>query len=69
MLPRCHKNVFNYLAAFLRELLKNSVSNRLDVRILGKKGGGGCFSWLFMNVLLLLLILCLNQHVEFVNGN
>ncbi|XP_061573238.1 type II inositol 1,4,5-trisphosphate 5-phosphatase isoform X2 [Cololabis saira] len=33
-LPQCHKNVFNYLAAFLRELLKNSASNRLDVRIL-----------------------------------
>ncbi|KAM6909587.1 type II inositol 1,4,5-trisphosphate 5-phosphatase [Xenentodon cancila] len=34
MLPRCHKNVFNYLTAFLRELLKNSASNRLDVHIL-----------------------------------
>ncbi|XP_024861570.1 type II inositol 1,4,5-trisphosphate 5-phosphatase isoform X1 [Kryptolebias marmoratus] len=34
MLPLCHKNVFNYLAAFLRELLKNSSSNRLDVSIL-----------------------------------
>ncbi|XP_023131755.2 type II inositol 1,4,5-trisphosphate 5-phosphatase isoform X3 [Amphiprion ocellaris] len=34
MLPQCHKNVFNYLAAFLRELLKNSASNRLDVSIL-----------------------------------
>ncbi|KAM7421252.1 hypothetical protein PAMA_015416 [Pampus argenteus] len=34
MLPQCHQNVFNYLAAFLRELLKNSVSNRLDVNIL-----------------------------------
>ncbi|XP_041844152.1 type II inositol 1,4,5-trisphosphate 5-phosphatase isoform X2 [Melanotaenia boesemani] len=34
MLPQCHKNVFNYLAAFLRELLKNSASNRLDVGIL-----------------------------------
>ncbi|MED6248639.1 Type II inositol 1,4,5-trisphosphate 5-phosphatase [Ataeniobius toweri] len=33
-LPQCHKNVFNYLAAFLRELLKNSASNRLDVSIL-----------------------------------
>lgn len=37
MLPQCHKNVFNYLAAFLRELLKNSAINRLDVSILGKK--------------------------------
>ncbi|TMS10526.1 Type II inositol 1,4,5-trisphosphate 5-phosphatase [Larimichthys crocea] len=34
MLPQCHQNVFNYLAAFLRELLKNSASNRLDVNIL-----------------------------------
>ncbi|KAM4735686.1 type II inositol 1,4,5-trisphosphate 5-phosphatase isoform 2-T2 [Anableps anableps] len=34
MLPQYHKNVFNYLAAFLRELLKNSASNRLDVAIL-----------------------------------
>ncbi|XP_047454117.1 type II inositol 1,4,5-trisphosphate 5-phosphatase isoform X2 [Mugil cephalus] len=34
MLPQCHKNVFNYLAAFLRELLKNSASNHLDVTIL-----------------------------------
>uniref|UniRef100_A0AAX7TCV2 phosphoinositide 5-phosphatase n=1 Tax=Astatotilapia calliptera TaxID=8154 RepID=A0AAX7TCV2_ASTCA len=34
MLPQCHKNVFNYLAAFLRELLKNSAINRLDVSIL-----------------------------------
>ncbi|XP_010793205.1 type II inositol 1,4,5-trisphosphate 5-phosphatase isoform X1 [Notothenia coriiceps] len=34
MLPQCHKNVFNYLAAFLRELLKNSATNRLDVNIL-----------------------------------
>uniref|UniRef100_A0A8C2XCU9 phosphoinositide 5-phosphatase n=1 Tax=Cyclopterus lumpus TaxID=8103 RepID=A0A8C2XCU9_CYCLU len=34
MLPQCHRNVFNYLAAFLRELLKNSANNRLDVNIL-----------------------------------
>ncbi|XP_015230889.1 PREDICTED: type II inositol 1,4,5-trisphosphate 5-phosphatase isoform X1 [Cyprinodon variegatus] len=34
MLPQCHKNVFSYLAAFLRELLKNSASNGLDVSIL-----------------------------------
>ncbi|KAF3692173.1 Type II inositol 1,4,5-trisphosphate 5-phosphatase [Channa argus] len=33
MLPQCHQNVFNYLAAFLRELLKNSASNRLDLNI------------------------------------
>ncbi|XP_078093891.1 type II inositol 1,4,5-trisphosphate 5-phosphatase isoform X3 [Mustelus asterias] len=30
-LPQCHKNVFNYLMAFLRELLKNAVCNNLDV--------------------------------------
>lgn len=34
MLPQCHQNVFNYIAAFLRELLKNSSQNRLDVNIL-----------------------------------
>ncbi|CAL8287788.1 unnamed protein product [Merluccius merluccius] len=34
MLPQCHKNVFDYLAAFLRELLKNSDHNNLDVNIL-----------------------------------
>ncbi|KAM9852528.1 type II inositol 1,4,5-trisphosphate 5-phosphatase isoform 1-T1 [Aulostomus maculatus] len=34
MLPQCHQNVFNYLAAFLRELLKNFASNGLDVNIL-----------------------------------
>ncbi|XP_045074758.1 type II inositol 1,4,5-trisphosphate 5-phosphatase isoform X1 [Coregonus clupeaformis] len=33
-LPRCHKNVFNYIAAFLRELLKHSTHNSLDVNIL-----------------------------------
>ncbi|XP_078423070.1 type II inositol 1,4,5-trisphosphate 5-phosphatase isoform X1 [Cetorhinus maximus] len=30
-LPQCHKNVFNYLMAFLRELLKNAACNNLDV--------------------------------------
>uniref|UniRef100_A0A9J7ZKP4 phosphoinositide 5-phosphatase n=2 Tax=Cyprinus carpio TaxID=7962 RepID=A0A9J7ZKP4_CYPCA len=34
MLPQCHKNVFNYLTAFLQELLKFSAHNRLDVNIL-----------------------------------
>ncbi|XP_020565960.1 type II inositol 1,4,5-trisphosphate 5-phosphatase isoform X1 [Oryzias latipes] len=34
LLPQCHRNVFNYLAAFLRELLKSSEINRLDVSIL-----------------------------------
>ncbi|XP_054903286.1 type II inositol 1,4,5-trisphosphate 5-phosphatase isoform X1 [Poeciliopsis prolifica] len=33
-LPQFHKNVFNYIAAFLRELLKNSANNRLEVAIL-----------------------------------
>ncbi|XP_016119593.1 type II inositol 1,4,5-trisphosphate 5-phosphatase-like, partial [Sinocyclocheilus grahami] len=36
MLPQCHKNVFNYLTAFLQELLKYSAHNRLDVNILGR---------------------------------
>ncbi|XP_069751944.1 type II inositol 1,4,5-trisphosphate 5-phosphatase isoform X3 [Narcine bancroftii] len=34
MLPQCHRNVFNYLMAFLRELLKNASSNNLDVAVL-----------------------------------
>ncbi|XP_073727930.1 type II inositol 1,4,5-trisphosphate 5-phosphatase isoform X2 [Misgurnus anguillicaudatus] len=34
MLPQCHKNVFNYLVAFLQELLKYSAHNRLDLSIL-----------------------------------
>ncbi|KAJ8290193.1 hypothetical protein GJAV_G00009790 [Gymnothorax javanicus] len=33
-LPPCHKNVFDYLMAFLRELLKNSAHNHLDANIL-----------------------------------
>ncbi|XP_072572370.1 type II inositol 1,4,5-trisphosphate 5-phosphatase isoform X2 [Paramormyrops kingsleyae] len=33
-LPQCHKNVFNYLTAFLRELLKYSEYNQLDTSIL-----------------------------------
>ncbi|XP_039367317.1 type II inositol 1,4,5-trisphosphate 5-phosphatase isoform X1 [Mauremys reevesii] len=40
MLPMCHKNVFNYLVAFLRELLKNSGKNHLDVNILASIFGG-----------------------------
>uniref|UniRef100_A0A8B9PU98 phosphoinositide 5-phosphatase n=1 Tax=Apteryx owenii TaxID=8824 RepID=A0A8B9PU98_APTOW len=39
-LPRCHKNVFEYLMAFLRELLKNSGKNHLDVNILASVFGG-----------------------------
>ncbi|XP_032901356.1 type II inositol 1,4,5-trisphosphate 5-phosphatase isoform X2 [Amblyraja radiata] len=31
MLPQCHRNVFNCLMAFLRELLKHVSSNNLDV--------------------------------------
>ncbi|XP_053563136.1 type II inositol 1,4,5-trisphosphate 5-phosphatase isoform X2 [Bombina bombina] len=34
MLPLCHKNVFNYLISFLRELLKCSQKNHLDINIL-----------------------------------
>ncbi|KAM4871383.1 type II inositol 1,4,5-trisphosphate 5-phosphatase isoform 3-T3 [Thomomys bottae] len=33
-LPRFHKKVFNYLMAFLQELLKNSAKNHLDENIL-----------------------------------
>ncbi|XP_044853741.1 type II inositol 1,4,5-trisphosphate 5-phosphatase isoform X2 [Mauremys mutica] len=40
MLPMCHKNVFNYLVAFLRELLRNSGKNHLDVNILASIFGG-----------------------------
>lgn len=47
MLPQCHQNVFNYVAAFLRELLKNSASNRLDVNILGKKGSSLLFNYIY----------------------
>lgn len=36
-LPTFHKNVFNYLMAFLQELLKNSTKNHLDANILGKQ--------------------------------
>ncbi|XP_062476796.1 type II inositol 1,4,5-trisphosphate 5-phosphatase isoform X2 [Pezoporus occidentalis] len=39
-LPACHKNVFDYLMAFLRELLKNSGKNHLDVNILASIFGG-----------------------------
>uniref|UniRef100_A0A663MQ04 phosphoinositide 5-phosphatase n=1 Tax=Athene cunicularia TaxID=194338 RepID=A0A663MQ04_ATHCN len=39
-LPACHKNVFEYLMAFLRELLKNSGKNHLDVNILASTFGG-----------------------------
>ncbi|XP_033013370.1 type II inositol 1,4,5-trisphosphate 5-phosphatase isoform X1 [Lacerta agilis] len=39
-LPKCHKNVFSYLIAFLRELLQHSVKNHLDVNILGSIFGG-----------------------------
>ncbi|XP_074903298.1 type II inositol 1,4,5-trisphosphate 5-phosphatase isoform X3 [Buteo buteo] len=39
-LPGCHKNVFEYLMAFLRELLKNSGKNHLDVNILASVFGG-----------------------------
>ncbi|XP_063274825.1 type II inositol 1,4,5-trisphosphate 5-phosphatase isoform X1 [Prinia subflava] len=39
-LPVCHRNVFEYLMAFLRELLKNSGKNHLDVNILASVFGG-----------------------------
>uniref|UniRef100_A0A4W3K441 phosphoinositide 5-phosphatase n=1 Tax=Callorhinchus milii TaxID=7868 RepID=A0A4W3K441_CALMI len=34
MLPPCHRNVFNYIMAFLRELLKHQASNNLDITTL-----------------------------------
>ncbi|TRY92372.1 hypothetical protein DNTS_012360 [Danionella cerebrum] len=34
MLPQCHKNVFNYLTAFLQEMLRHSAHNRLDSSVL-----------------------------------
>lgn len=40
MLPQCHENTFNYIMAFLRELLKNCVFNHLDVDILRSVFGG-----------------------------
>ncbi|XP_062818573.1 type II inositol 1,4,5-trisphosphate 5-phosphatase isoform X1 [Anolis carolinensis] len=39
-LPRCHRNVFSYLMAFLRELLRHSAKNHLDVNILASLFGG-----------------------------
>lgn len=54
MLPQCHQNVFNYLTAFLRELLKHTSNNRLDFNILCKANGTllfylwiSCFFWQF----------------------
>uniref|UniRef100_A0A8C6EPK7 Type II inositol 1,4,5-trisphosphate 5-phosphatase n=1 Tax=Marmota marmota marmota TaxID=9994 RepID=A0A8C6EPK7_MARMA len=38
-LPTFHKNVFNYLMAFLQELLKNSAKNHLDENILASVFG------------------------------
>ncbi|XP_060114249.1 type II inositol 1,4,5-trisphosphate 5-phosphatase [Heteronotia binoei] len=40
LLPKCHQNVFRYLIAFLRELLKHSGKNNLDVNILASIFGG-----------------------------
>lgn len=39
MLPACHKNAFNYLMAFLRELLQHSGKNHSDGHSLGKQDG------------------------------
>eukprot|EP00111_Clytia_hemisphaerica_P006345 TCONS_00018387-protein len=33
-LPECHANVFRYLTSFLRELLRHSLDNKLDARML-----------------------------------
>nr|XP_033810207.1 type II inositol 1,4,5-trisphosphate 5-phosphatase isoform X2 [Geotrypetes seraphini] len=38
-LPKCHKNVFDYLMAFLQELLRNATQNHLDIPILASLFG------------------------------
>ncbi|XP_071957184.1 inositol polyphosphate 5-phosphatase OCRL-like [Antedon mediterranea] len=40
MIPPCHKNVFKYLTAFIRELLFNSDDNKLDAKTLSTMFGG-----------------------------
>lgn len=35
-LPRAHRNVFRYLVAFLKELLKHSHNNNLTANLVGK---------------------------------
>ncbi|XP_065649887.1 inositol polyphosphate 5-phosphatase OCRL isoform X3 [Hydra vulgaris] len=39
-IPECHANVFRYLTAFLRELLKQSAENKLDAKLLAAIFGG-----------------------------
>ncbi|XP_061427974.1 inositol polyphosphate 5-phosphatase OCRL-like isoform X2 [Lethenteron reissneri] len=39
-LPRCHLNTFRYLMAFLRELLKHSEDNGVDLKLLATVFGG-----------------------------
>lgn len=36
-LPRAHRNVFRYLMAFLKELLKHSHNNNLTASLIGMK--------------------------------
>lgn len=36
-LPRAHRNVFRYLMAFLKELLKHSNNNNLTASLIGMK--------------------------------
>lgn len=36
LLPRAHRNVFRYLLAFLKELLKHSHNNNLTASLIGK---------------------------------
>ncbi|XP_060063309.1 inositol polyphosphate 5-phosphatase OCRL-like [Ylistrum balloti] len=38
-IPECHRNVFRYLCAFLRELLSHSSHNSLDVKLLATTFG------------------------------
>ena len=35
-IPEYHRNVFRYLASFLKELLSRSQNNNLDIKFLGK---------------------------------
>lgn len=38
-IPECHRNVFRYLCAFLRELLSHADQNKLDVKLLATTFG------------------------------
>lgn len=42
-LPRAHRNVFRYLMAFLKELLKHSINNNLTANLIGNTSHCCCF--------------------------